>query len=115
MMKSNKISVYLNGKDVKCIGWYDVNTHELTMLSGSYIRKKISSHFKYNEKRMAQISEYCHEEGNSFVLDKDVSFKTPTAAAKFSLGYEVNGPLYWQTDKKKLKSFLQKEINEKNI
>jgi hypothetical protein len=42
-------------------------------------------------------------------LNKDVVFETPSAAAKFSLGYEVNGPVYWKTDdKEKLKDVMQR-------
>ena len=106
-MKKKTIEVYLNGQDVNCKGVYNFESKKLTILSGSLIRKKVSKGFKYNKKRQEQIAEYCEEKSRSYILIKDAIFETPSAAAKFSLGYEVNGPVYWKTDdKKKLKDHM---------
>lgn len=103
------IKVNLKGANVNCIGKYNCETNKLTVLSGSIIRKKVSPNFKYNAKRILQIKEYCTEQKNSYLLIKDAVFDTPSAAAKFSLGYEVNGPVYWKTDDNiKLKECIQK-------
>lgn len=106
-MKKKKIEVFLKGQDVNCKGVYNLESNKLTILSGSIIRKKVSKGFKYNEKRQGQIAEYCEEKIRSYVLIKDAMFDTPSAAAKFSLGYEVNGPAYWKTnDNIKLKDYM---------
>lgn len=111
---TKNIKVYLKGANVNCIGKYNCETKKLTILSGSIIRKKVSPNFKYNAKRLSQIKEYCTEQENSFTLIKDAIFATPSAAAKFSLGYEVNGPAYWRTeDNKNLKEYIQ-NINDCN-
>ena len=103
------IFVNLKGANVNCTGIYNCETKKLTILAGSVIRKKVSPNFKYNAKRLSQIKEYCSEQENSYTLVKDAIFETPSAAAKFSLGYEVNGPVYWKTDKNiKLKECIQK-------
>ena len=104
------IKVYLKGKDVSCVGQYNSGNNTLTILAGSLIRKKVSPNFKYNRKRLSQIREYCKEQGDSYFLVKDAVFDTPSAAAKFSLGYEVNGPAYWRTDDNvNLKVIMQKQ------
>ncbi len=106
---NKSIKVNLKGANVQCVGKYNRETNKLTILSGSVIRKKVSPNFKFNAKRQAQIKEYCSEQKDSYVLNKDVVFETPSAAAKFSLGYEVNGPVYWKTDdNEKLKDVLQR-------
>lgn len=103
------INVNLKGENVNCKGKYNCETKKLTILAGSVIRKKVSPNFKYNAKRLSQIQDYCSEQGNSYILVKDAIFETPSAAAKFSLGYEVNGPVYWKTDENiKLKECIQK-------
>lgn len=104
---NKEITVYLRGLDVNCIGKYDFTSNNLKILKGSVIRKKVSQQFKYNDKRLAQIKKSCEEKETSYVLNEDINFQTPTAAAKFSLGYEVNGPLYWKSDERiKLKEII---------
>ena len=102
-----KVSVFLSGANVQCIGKFDPKTNHLVISAGSKIRKNPSQAFKYAEKRIKQISEYCVEDKESYVLKVDVEFDTPTAAAKFSLGYEVNGLVFWRcSDKTKLKDYI---------
>lgn len=110
------IKVYLKGKNVNCVGLFNCETNKLTILAGSIIRKKVSPNFKYNHKRLSQIGEYCKDQGDSFILIKDASFETPSAAAKFSLGYEVNGPAYWKTETNDtIKECMQKQKNKKDL
>ena len=107
-MKTNNYSVLLKGKNVDCKGIFCKETNNLTILKGSIIRKKVSPNFKYNAKRLEQIREYCKEQDETYILIKDAVFNTPTAAAKFSLGYEVNGTIYWRTsDNIRLKDLLK--------
>lgn len=108
-MKKFSISVVINGLEAHCNGLYDIESNQLKVLSGSKVRKTWSPNFKYFAKRNAQIKEYCIEKDSNVILQKDVTFESPTAAAKFCMGYEVNGMLYWKTtDNVKLKDYLKK-------
>ena len=108
-MKEFSISVLLKGKEAYCNGLYDLESNNLKVLEGSKIRKSWSPNFKYFNKRNAQLKEYCIDNGQDLILQKDNVFDTPTAAAKFCMGYEVNGQIYWRTiDNVKLKDFLKK-------
>ena len=96
-MKKFTISVLLKGKEAYCNGLYDLESNNLKVLAGSKIRKSWSPNFKYFNKRNTQIKEYCIDNGTDLVLQKDLVFDTPTAAAKLCMGYEVHGQIYWRT------------------
>ena len=94
----NDVIVLLKGKNVDSKGIYSPTTNKLKLLCGSVIRKKVSQQFKYNAKRSSIINKICKENDETYILMEDFLFATPTAAAKFCLGYEVNGLLYWKTE-----------------
>ena len=47
-----KVSVFLSGANVQCIGKFDPKTNHLVISAGSKIRKKPSQAFKKKEKRI---------------------------------------------------------------
>lgn len=103
----NSIVVSLKGKEALCTGLYDIESNCLKVLKGSVIRKSWSPSFKYYHARNKRIKEYCIEDNNLLITKIDIVFETPTAAAKFCMGYEVNGFIYWRTSPHKtLKTYL---------
>jgi len=105
-----QVIVIISGQFAKCIGSYDIESNKLTVKKGSVIRPSCSPNFKYYTKRLEQINSFCIEKDGNLIVKKDVTFDTPTAAAKFCIGYEVNGTLYWHLeDGRQLKSLLAKK------
>ena len=92
-----QINVILGGKNYKNKGIFFPENNSLKLLKGAYIRKVGGYRYKFENIRQERIRKYCHEETDFFVLDEDVIFGTPTAAAKFCTGNEVNGPSAWRT------------------
>ena len=92
-----QINVILGGKNYKNKGIFFPENNSLKLLKGACIRKTGGSTYKFENIRRERISKYCHEETDFFILDKDVVFDTPTAAAKFCAGNEVNCPSAWRT------------------
>lgn len=92
-----QVNVILGGKNYKNKGVYFPENNKLKLLKGACVRKVCGSAYKFERIRQERISKCCHEGTDFFILDKDVVFDTPTAAAKFCTGNEVNGPSAWRT------------------
>lgn len=92
-----QVYVILGGKNYKNKGVFFPENNKLKLLKGACVRKVCGSTYKFERIRQERISKCCHEGTDFFILDKDVVFDTPTAAAKFCTGNEVNGPSAWRT------------------
>lgn len=103
----NTINLIMKGKNVLAKGTFNVESKEFQLKKESLIKKNHTENFKYFLKRNSLIKKYCEECGESYRLNKDIYFNSPTGAAKFCLGYEVNGLICWRNAKgEKLKDIL---------
>ncbi|MCR5811577.1 MAG: DUF4357 domain-containing protein [Lachnospiraceae bacterium] len=100
------IKVYYVGRRyrTKAFGEYDTDTGHITVLKGSVISESITQ-FSGTKKVIKLRNQFTNEEG---VLLRDMTFKSPTTAAKFVSGGSVNGLIAWHDgNKKTLKAILQ--------
>lgn len=96
---AKRIKVKISNSKVECQGLYDPETNVLQIQKGSVIQQSCSPSYKYKNKRLEQISNFCDVDGETCTVKKKIDFVTPTAAANFCLGYEANGLLYWKNEK----------------
>ena len=103
-----KINLLASGRRYDVQGYYEGTS--LIVLKGS----KISGFTMYGSQRDALIKKNCAKEGDSFILVKDVVFKTPTAAANFCTGGSVNGWDFWKGfSGKPLKVLVEHKITKR--
>lgn len=89
---------YTRNSDAK--GLLNPETEELIVLEGSKINPHDLPNLKpeQSEKRKAMIAECAERKGDELILAKDVSFKSPSGAAKFCCGGAANGWGDWKDE-----------------
>ena len=89
---------YTRNADAK--GLLNRETEELIVLEGSKINPHDLPNLKpeQGEKRKAMIAEYAERKDDELILTKDVSFKSPSGAAKFCCGGAANGWGDWKDE-----------------
>lgn len=84
------------GTDAK--GFYDENG--FTVLAGSKVCKETTSSFvlmgRNPENRSFWLKEFCKEHNNFFVVEKNITFDSPSRASSFCLGRHSNGWTSWK-------------------
>ena len=84
------------GTDAK--GFYDENG--FTVLAGSKVCKETTSSFVFKgrnpENRSFWLKEFCKEHNNFFVVEKNITFDSPSRASSFCLGRHSNGWTSWK-------------------
>ena len=66
-----------------------------TVLEGSEASVDNATSIRNPEKRNAQLAANAHKDGNVWILDNDVTFKSPSTAAVFCFGRSSNGWAEW--------------------
>lgn len=100
--------VVLKTKNYSAIGEY--SDGQITVLMGSTISKKFGE-YRHGRgvKNIRDSREYV--DGTGTVI-KDYTFKTPSAAAQFVVGYSVNGKLVWKLENgETLKQYMEGKNN----
>lgn len=100
--------VILKTKNYDAIGEY--SDGQITVLKGSTISKKFGE-YRHGKgvKTVRESKEYVNDNG---ILINDYTFKTPSAAAQFVVGYSVNGTLVWKTENGiSLKEYMGEQNN----
>jgi len=110
---SNIIYLRLKSNALSALAKYENNVFtvlkgsEATAINGASVNPEI---------RNRQLSENAHKEGDIWILDNDVTFKSPSAAAVFCLGRSSNGKIEWVDDKnntlKKIIEMTPKDNNQ---
>lgn len=87
-----------------------VGDGRVRVLAGSKITKGVLPSYRQAEQRAELIRENATDEGNYYVLNKDVEFDNPSAAANFCHGAHTNGWDYWvrKSDNKTLDEVYRK-------
>lgn len=90
--------IYTRNADAK--GLLDPDTEELVVLAGSKINPNDLPNLKpeQKKKRKALIAGCAERKGDEIILTKDVSFKSPSGAAKFCCGGAANGWGDWKDE-----------------
>ena len=87
-----------SGKGADAKGFYDENG--FTVLAGSKVRKETTSSFVFKGAaamdRNFYFKEFCKEEGGVFVVEKNITFNSPSTASTFCLGRRSNGWKSWK-------------------
>lgn len=100
---------YAKGRGSDAKGVY--TTSGFTVLKGSVVAKGITKSFSWGEKRNKLVNEYCIMHNNSFILDSDKTFSSPSTAADFCLGRSNNGWTTWKDQEgQTLDSIYRKQI-----
>ena len=105
------LKVFYKGRiyRTRASGEYDTDTKEVKVYKGSVVSNSIAQ-FKGAETIKRLRDQYINTEG---VLLQDVTFKSPSQAAKFVSGFSTNGLLSWHVENHKvLKTVLQEMENE---
>lgn len=78
-------------------GLLDPDTGAVIVLKGSNINPKNLPNLKGSalEKRLEMIKKYAKKDGETLVLKQDVTFESPSGAAKFCIGGAADGWISW--------------------
>lgn len=101
------MKVFYKGRKhrTNAVGEYDQKTGELIVKKGSIVSETIAP-FPGAQKVKELRNKAVDDKG---IVNKDISFKTPSAAAAFVTGYSANGLLSWHVEKHiTLRDALQK-------
>lgn len=99
------INLFASGKKYDVQGRYDGTS--LTVLKNS----RVSNVTTFGSQRDALIKKNCAKEGDVFILEKDLIFRSPTAAANFCTGRSVNGWDFWKdSSKRPLKALVEHKL-----
>ena len=103
------IKLFAQGKRYDVLGRYDGTS--LTVLKGS----RISRFTTFGDIRDdVLILKNCSKDDEEFILEKDIVFQTPTAAANFCTGGSVNGWDFWKNaSRKPLKALVEHKLIKK--
>ena len=76
---------------------------DYVVLSGSLIKglrenSSVSKRDAQQRQEAVQSNELTEPDGSNYRLLRDVPFSSPSAAARFVLGYSVSGPQYWKRE-----------------
>ena len=86
---------YLKQRGCNAKGGYDENG--FTVFEGSIIAKNVVPSFRWNKKREQVINEVVSIDANdNFVLESSYTFSSPSTAAGFCTGGNLNGWIEWK-------------------
>ncbi len=86
--------LYITSKNTDAKGVYE--NGEFRVFAGSNLRKEPTNSYEHKEWRKQQLSDSASEKGESYVLQKDILFTSPSAAANFCIGSNINGWDAWK-------------------
>lgn len=85
---------------------------EMKVLKGSFISLKDNSSVTQFEERNSLISKHTKNEGEDIVLNEDIVFRSPSAAANFCTGRSSNGWREWKDDQGQTLDFVERRSKE---
>jgi Domain of unknown function (DUF4357) len=94
--KTEHLFLCKSAKSVDAKGFYDENG--FTVLAGSRVSKDVTDSFGSDQGRNQILQENCKDCGSYFMLEKNIIFKSPSAASTFCLGRKSNGWSDWKDD-----------------
>ncbi len=86
-------------QDIDATGVYE--NGKLRVFAKSLVRKEPTEAHINKAKRLKLLSENASDKGNFYELDKDILFTSPSAAANFCIGSNVNGWDAWKNKQDK--------------
>jgi len=86
---------YISGRGADATGFY--NSSGLTILRRSVIAKDLVPSCKWKQ-REKLMKEYAKLTNGKWVLESDITFSSPSTAARFCLGCNQNGWLGWKDE-----------------
>lgn len=96
--KTKNLFYCKNTKGTDAKGFYDENG--FTVLSGSQICKETTKSFIFKGSaamdRKSYLDKFCKDVGESFLIKKNIIFKSPSSASTFCLGMRSNGWTSWK-------------------
>jgi predicted GIY-YIG superfamily endonuclease len=97
------------GCDAK--GFY--NEVGFTVLRGSKLAKDTVPKFAWKEKRQKMVEEFATKKVDSYILNHDKTFSSPSTAADFCLGSSNNGWIIWKDKNgQTLDEVYRKKLND---
>lgn len=98
--KGNLIPCFYN-RNADAKGLLNPETEELIVLEGSKINPNDLPNLQPEQraKRKKKMAEYTVRKGDDVIVTSDISFKSPSGAAKFCCGGAANGWLDWKDEK----------------
>lgn len=109
--KTELVSCYLT-RNSNAQGLYNTITESLTVLKGSKINPDNLPNLKGSalKKRKEQLKKYTKKSGKDRIVLKDITFDSPSGAAKFCVGGSADGLILWKDkDGKTIKAMHKKE------
>lgn len=104
--------LYLRSKTLKAKAIF--SSDKFVVLKGS--EASTLNHSTVNKKRKALLEARAHQEGNVWILDKDISFTSPSTASGFLYGRSSNGLLDWIDENgNQLKHLCNREQNSQKV
>lgn len=83
-----------NNKGTNAKGFYDDNG--FTVLAGSKVCKETTKSFNSAINRDHYFKDFCKEENGLFIVERNITFKSPSSASTFCLGMRSNGWTSWK-------------------
>jgi hypothetical protein len=92
--RKNQELFYCKGRETEAKGFYSENG--FTVLKGATLKAKPSNSYKWGSQKLnKELRDHLQKDISSFVLEKDITFSSPSAASSICLARNSNGWIDW--------------------